>query len=75
MHLAAQTMGHQRCITGTLGAVLAGACQVANAAPLVFSPFGLGILDLAVGKYIYEQARAQGTHRPIPDFFYERTRW
>ena len=43
--------------------------------PLVFSPFGLGILDLAVGKYIYEQARAQGTHRPIPDFFYERTRW
>jgi ornithine cyclodeaminase/alanine dehydrogenase-like protein (mu-crystallin family) len=68
-------MGHQHFITGTLGAVLDGTCQVADAAPLVFSPFGLGILGLAVGKYIYEQVRAQGTHRPIPDFFYEPTRW
>src|SRR5262249_30600162 len=74
VHLAAQTMGHQHFITGTLGAVLAGTCQVSEAVPLVFSPFGLGILDLAVGQYVYDLARAQGTHHPIPDFFYERMR-
>jgi ornithine cyclodeaminase len=75
VHLAVQTMGQQRCITGTLGAVLAGTCQVSEAAPLTCSPFGLGILDLAVGQYVYEQARAQGTYHSISGFFYERTRW
>lgn len=37
--------------------------------PTIFSPFGMGILDLAVGKYIYDMAVWHGKTKEIPDFF------
>ena len=38
---------------------------------MIFSPFGLGVLDLAVGKYVYDQARAAGELGVVDDFFSE----
>jgi hypothetical protein len=37
----------------------------------VFSPFGLGVLDLAVGKYVYDQVVRTGELRVVEDFFYD----
>lgn len=43
--------------------------------PVVFSPFGLGVLDLAVGKYVYDQVRRCGELHVIDGFFHELRRY
>ncbi len=35
----------------------------------IFAPFGLGVLDLAVGKWVHDRAVAAGAGLPVPDFF------
>ena len=73
VHLAAEARGNREFIRCTLGDVLSG-----RAAPrrrdedtVVFSPFGLGILDLAVSRFVVERARAQGVGLQVEDFFGE----
>ena len=41
--------------------------------PVVF-PFGLGVLDLAVGKYVYDKVMASGELHVVDDFFHELRR-
>jgi N-[(2S)-2-amino-2-carboxyethyl]-L-glutamate dehydrogenase len=43
--------------------------------PRIFSPFGLGVLDLAVGSLVHRAAVGSATDRPVDDFFAETTRW
>ena len=43
--------------------------------PRIFSPFGLGVLDLAVGNFVLEAATASGEGIALPDFFSNSTRW
>jgi ornithine cyclodeaminase len=43
--------------------------------PVVFSPFGLGVLDLAVGKYVYDEVTRSGDLHVIDDFFHELKRY
>jgi ornithine cyclodeaminase len=74
-HLAEQLTGNRDFLDGTLFDVLTG--QVAPPAdkPLVFSPFGLGVLDLAVGKHVYDCLAAAGELATVPDFFHELSRY
>ncbi|KIZ19626.1 2,3-diaminopropionate biosynthesis protein SbnB [Streptomyces natalensis] len=74
-HLAEQLTGSRDFVTGTLAGVLNGQVAVAEDRPVIFSPFGLGVLDLAVGAFVLEQARAAGSTLAVPNFFGETRRW
>lgn len=73
-HLAEQQTGNRDFVTGTLADIMLGQRSVDRSSPIIFSPFGLGILDLAVGKWIYDQAVATGKDLRLSDFFYEVSR-
>jgi N-[(2S)-2-amino-2-carboxyethyl]-L-glutamate dehydrogenase len=69
LHLAEQETGGRDFVTGTLYDVLTGAVRVPAEGTVVFSPFGLGVLDLAVGRYVHDEARRAGLLEPVADFF------
>jgi N-[(2S)-2-amino-2-carboxyethyl]-L-glutamate dehydrogenase len=70
IHLTEQKTGSRNFIRCTLGEILNG-----NAPPrrddhsvVIFSPFGLGILDLALGDYTLRHALQEGEGEIINDF-------
>jgi 2,3-diaminopropionate biosynthesis protein SbnB len=73
-HLAEQKTGNRDFVTGTLADIITGRRSVNGGGPIIFSPFGMGILDLAVGKWVYDQAVASGQDLRLSDFFYETVR-
>ena len=73
-HLAEQKTGNRSFVTGTLADIMLGRRSVTSHRPIIFSPFGMGILDLAVGKWVYDQAVANGQDLRLSDFFYETVR-
>ena len=74
-HLAEQAAGHRGFLAGTLCDVLCGRVRVPADRPVVFSPFGLGVLDLAVGNHVYQQVAAAGDLTVVPGFFAELSRY
>ncbi|HEX5345925.1 MAG TPA: 2,3-diaminopropionate biosynthesis protein SbnB [Pseudonocardiaceae bacterium] len=74
-HLAEQLTGNRDFLHGTLDDVMSGRVSVPTDRPLVFSPFGLGVLDLAVGKYVYDEVLRSGDLRVVDDFFHELRRY
>ena len=74
-HLAEQLAGNREFLHGTLDDVMAGRVTPPADRPLVFSPFGLGVLDLAVGRYVYDEVARSGELRVVDDFFHELRRY
>ncbi|MFK0263396.1 2,3-diaminopropionate biosynthesis protein SbnB [Streptomyces angustmyceticus] len=74
-HLAEQRSGSRDFVNGTLAGVLNGEVTLSPDRPVVFSPFGLGVLDLAVGAFVLGEARKDGTAIEVPHFFGETRRW
>jgi ornithine cyclodeaminase len=74
-HLAEQRVGNRDFVAGTLYDVLTGTTTPPADRTVVFSPFGLGVLDLAVAKYVYDQVTASGELHTIPGFFHELRRY
>lgn len=69
-HLAEQFTGDRRFIRGTLAEVINGTAPAKKNANdiTVFSPFGLGILDIAIGKFVCDRAQAQNTGTFLDSF-------
>lgn len=74
-HLAELSSGGRKFVTGTITEVIQGKVSVTENAPIIYSPFGMGILDLAVGNHVYLLAKASGMIEEIPGFFGEYQRW
>ena len=73
-HLVEQRTGSRDFLSGTLDDVLDGRVTVPPDRTVVFSPFGLGVLDLAVGKYVYDGIAGAGELQVVSDFFHELRR-
>src|SRR5438067_8298083 len=73
-HLTEQQTGNRSFVMGTLAEIMLGHRSVNRSRPIIFSPFGMGILDVAVGKWVYDQAVAAGHDLRLSDFFYETVR-
>lgn len=71
LHLAEQATGGRAFIRCTLADILAGRAPArrGDGAPAVFSPFGLGVLDVALGQFVVDAARAAGEGTWIHSFF------
>ncbi|MER6125833.1 2,3-diaminopropionate biosynthesis protein SbnB [Streptomyces sp. NPDC001795] len=74
-HLAEQLTGHRDFLDGTLNDVMTGRVTPPADRPVIFSPFGLGVLDLAVGKYVYDEVTRTGDLHTIDDFFQDLRRY
>ncbi|MDY7095348.1 MAG: 2,3-diaminopropionate biosynthesis protein SbnB [Acidobacteriota bacterium] len=69
IHLAAEATGHRDFVRTTLGEVLLGQAPPApEDRAIIFSPFGMGVLDLAVSDLVYRRAREEGRGTDVPSF-------
>ena len=71
LHLTEQLMGDRGFVTCKLADMLGGKVKRDPSRPAIFSPFGMGILDVAVGKWVYDRAVAAGRSLKIDNFFLE----
>lgn len=73
VHLAEQYVGNRNFIRCTLADVMSRNTPARrdDEGVTVFSPFGLGILDIAVGQYIYQLASSKGEGTVIQSFLPE----
>ena len=70
LYLAEQLVGHRSFVSGTLADVMSGRYAVDHDKAVIFSPFGLGMLDVALGQWIYGLALAKAETLQVPNFFF-----
>lgn len=70
IHLAEQQAGHRQFIRCTLADIFLGTASARKSTHdiSIFSPFGLGVLDVALGEYVFQQAVKQGLGAVLPSF-------
>lgn len=74
-HLAEQLSGNRAFMNGTLAGLMRGEFQLDDSKAAIFSPFGLGVLDLALSKFIVDTALSESRAVAIDSFFGETLRW
>jgi ornithine cyclodeaminase len=75
LHLSEMATGNRNFVDGNLVDVLDRKLTPDRDRPRIFSPFGLGVLDLAVGNFVLEAAISSGAAIALPDFFSNSARW
>ena len=74
LHLTQMETGNKDFVSGTLVDVLEKKVKLDDRTR-IFSPFGLGVLDLAVGNFVLNAAIASNEAIALPDFFSNSARW
>lgn len=70
LELAIREEGLDQGSVRPIGALLSGAAPPRDPArSVIYSPFGLGSLDVALARYVLEQARGRGLTIEVPGFF------
>ncbi|KIR64926.1 MULTISPECIES: 2,3-diaminopropionate biosynthesis protein SbnB [Micromonospora] len=67
-HLAEQQAGSRGFISATIGQLLLGEAELDDRRPVVVSPFGLGVLDVAVAGTVLDRVLAEGAGLAVDDF-------
>ena len=69
IHLTYQKVGNTDFVAGNIADAVKGTVPPRAAGkPSVYSPFGLGVLDVALAQYVYERAMAEGVGTVIENF-------
>lgn len=69
LHLTHQTYGEGNYICGEIAEFFLGKTLDNKIRPIIFSPMGMGILDIKLAYFIYERAISQNKTYAIKDFF------
>ncbi len=69
LDLTQRREGRSDFIAGTIADLLVGKVVADHDKPRIFSPFGLGVLDLAIAKMVFDKTVAKDAGIFIPDFF------
>jgi 2,3-diaminopropionate biosynthesis protein SbnB len=75
LHLTEMATGNRDFVSGNLVDVLEKRVKPDPNRPRIFSPFGLGLLDIAVGNFVLETAIASNAAIALPNFFSNSARW
>lgn len=75
LHLAAERWGPVGLIAASIGELLSRPADLPGDRARVFSPFGLGVLDLAVGRLFLDSAFRAGRVHLVDDFLGDLRRW
>lgn len=67
LHLTEMRVGNRDFVSHTLPDILRGAAAPPRDRPVVFAPFGLGVLDIALGDLVHRALAAETA--PVPRFF------
>ncbi|MEV7439353.1 2,3-diaminopropionate biosynthesis protein SbnB [Streptomyces griseoviridis] len=70
LDLAQQATGDREFVAAEIGALLRGTATLRRVPerPVVYSPFGLGVLDIALAEYVREEAERRGLGVLVEDF-------
>lgn len=74
LELAESMTGSRDFVSGTLAEVMTGRVAVSHDRPVIFSPFGLGVLDLAVGLWVHDEAVRRDL-APVCEGFFSDFGW
>lgn len=73
IHLAEMQVGNRDFVLGTLAEIMNQKLVLPKSIgrPVIFSPFGLGVLDLALAEYVYEESLLRNIGFSCNNFFPE----
>ncbi|MEZ0606003.1 2,3-diaminopropionate biosynthesis protein SbnB [Paraburkholderia sp. IW21] len=72
LHLTETATGSRDFVTTSLPEMLSTGCSIPQDRTVIFSPFGMGILDLALGQHVLSASKS--SFAPVENFFFDLAR-
>lgn len=71
IYLASQEFGNTDFVLANIGDVLQKKVELPKGKTIIYSPFGLGVLDMALANYVYQEAKKAETGLNVEGFMPE----